>query len=269
MHNKTTKLKISLVCNVLFIVVFLFIAYYKRDRIVFYANKYLTPNKLEKDIASVYNPEPYQTDINFINVEKYPRKIKVAIMGNSLSLIKDWKQGAGLTASDAEHDYIHLLLNKISETKQYGIEFIIINIAEFERGYNDFNYARLEEIKDFNADIVIFQIGENVSTEDITENGEIFKEKYINLIKYFNIEKTIICLPFWPQKDKLRIITDVALITNTYLVDLSHLGSGIEPLNFAKAENKYENAGVGMYPGDYGMNSIANILYITMNKLIE
>jgi hypothetical protein len=234
---------------------------------------YLTPqNKLEKDIA-VLNSEPYQTEINYINKNNYEKTLKIVILGNSISLhgvVPDsWDHESGMAASDIEHDYVHILLNKISEEKQYGIEYIVINIAEFERGFNGFNYTRLTGIKEFNPDVIIFQIGENVTTKDITENGNQFRQKYIELINYCNVKNTIVCLPFWPQRDKINIITEVAIKTESYLVDLSHLGSGVEPLNLAKSENKYKHAGVAAHPGDFGMNSIANILYIMLNKMIE
>ena len=94
-------------------------------------------------------------------------------------------------------------------------------------------------------------------------------ENYLKMIEYCNGEDTIICLPFWPVKEKLNLITEVSLKSESYMVDLSHLGSGIESLNLAKSENKYKHPGVAAHPGDYGMNSIAEILYITINKIIE
>jgi hypothetical protein len=264
-------LKISYILNIFFIIIFVVCFYYSRDRVVYYANKYLLPNNIEKNIA-VFNSKPYQTDINHINKYKYERTLKIAILGNSLSfhgIDALWDHKSGMAASNIEKDYVHILLNKISETKQYSIAFLVINIADFERGFNNFNYKRLENIKEFDPDILIFQIGENVTFEDIKEKGEQFKQKYIDLIKYCNVEKTIVCLPFWPQKEKLNQITEVAITTESYLVDLSHLGSGIEPLNLAKSENKYKNSGVAAHPGDFGMNSIANMLYITLNKITK
>jgi hypothetical protein len=190
-------------------------------------------------------------------------------LGNSLTLIKDWNGGAGLTASDREYDYVHILLNKIANEKNLDIEYLVLNIADFERGFEQFDYTRLDIIRTFEPEIIIFQIGENVVTETLNSKGELFLEQYKKLINYCNGKETIICLPFWPVKEKIQLITEVALKTNSYLVDLSHLGSGIEPLNFAKSERKYDNPGVGMHPGDYGMNNIAKLLYITINKIIK
>jgi hypothetical protein len=174
-----------------------------------------------------------------------------------------------MAASDLEHDYVHILLNKISEEKQCGIDYIVLNIADFERNFEQFNYTRLEIVKQFEPEIIIFQIGENVSTETLMTKGEIFVKNYLKIVEYCNGKNTIICLPFWPVKEKLYLVTQVALKSGTYLVDLSHLGSGIDPLNLAKSENKYKHVGVAVHPGDYGMKNIAEMLYITINKILE
>jgi hypothetical protein len=194
-------------------------------------------------------------------------------LGNSISLhgIIDglWSYESGMAASDLEHDYVHILLNKISMEKKCGIEYIVINIADFERNFEQFDYTRLETVKDFCPELIIFQIGENVSTELLKIKGEIFVKNYIDLINYCNGKNTIVCLPFWPDREKINLITEVAINAETYLVDLSHLGSGIEPLNLAKSENKYNHAGVAAHPGDYGMNNIAKTIYIMINKIME
>jgi hypothetical protein len=194
-------------------------------------------------------------------------------LGNSISLhgIRNglWEYESGMAASDLEHDYVHVLLNKISEEKHCGIEYVVINISEFEREFDQFNYSRLKIVRDFDPEIVIFQIGENVLTETLIKKSEIFVKNYMELINYCNGKNTIVCLPFWPVREKLNLITEVALNAGAYLVDLSHLGSGIEPLNLAKSENKYNHAGVAAHPGDYGMENIAKILYITINGIME
>jgi hypothetical protein len=221
----------------------------------------------------VFNQSRYQTDVKYINKDKFANTIKIAVLGNSLSLhgiVENlWDHESGMAASDLDHDYVHILLNKISEEKQYGIEYIVINISDFERDFEQFNYNRLEIVKEFEPEIIIFQIGENVSTEELIEKEEIFIRNYLKMIEYCDGKNVIICLPFWPVREKLNSITKVALESGSHMVDLSHLGSGIEPLNLAKSENKYKHPGVAAHPGDYGMNNIAEILYITINKIIK
>jgi hypothetical protein len=255
-------------------IVFCFGAYYKRASIVNYITKFYNALFLEKQIEEVginfgeFISKKYQPEIQFIN-NNNNKNIRIVILGNSLTLIDDWNGGAGLTASDREHDFVHVLLNKISNENNLNIEYMILNIADFERGFEKFDYTRLEIVKNFEPDIIIFQIGENVVMAELNMKKEEFIENYIKLIEYCNGKDVIVCLPFWPVREKINVITEVALKSESYLVDLSHLGSGIEPLNFAKSEAKYDNPGVGMHPGDYGMSNIAKMLYITINKIVK
>jgi hypothetical protein len=195
---------------------FCFIAYYKRTSIVNYATKFYEKIFLEKQIEQVgmdykeFAQRKYEPEIQYIN-NNYEKNIKIAILGNSLTLIPSWNGGAGLTASDKEHDYAHILLNKISKEKSLNIEYLLLNIADFERDFEKFDYTRLEAIQNFKAEIIIFQLGENVETKILDSKGEIFLEQYTKLINYCNGKETIVCLPFWPIREKIQIITEVAV----------------------------------------------------------
>jgi len=264
----------SIILNIFLFSFLCFGAYYKRASLANYVTKYYNTIFLKKELEKIgeqfgeFSHQKYQAEIQLIN-NNHNKKIKIAILGNSLTLIPDWNGGAGLTASEPSKDYVHILLNTISTEKKLNIEYLILNIAEFEREFEGFNFNRLEIIRNFEPDIIIFQIGENVLTERLRIKGELFINNYVSLISYCSGENVIICLPFWPEKEKINLITEVALKSESYLVDLSHLGSGIDPLNFASSERKYDNPGVGAHPGDYGMNNIAKLLFITLNKIIE
>jgi hypothetical protein len=274
MAMKRIWLTLSIILNIFLLVCMCFLAYYKRYSIVAYVKKNYDALFFEKNIEEVginfgeFIQEKYHSEIQLID-NNNEQKIKIAVLGNSLSLIPDWNGGAGLAASNKELDYVHVLFKKISYENDLSIEYLVLNIADFERGYEYFDNNRLEIIKNFEPEIIIFQIGENVSTEMLKLKKEIFIENYIKLIEYCNGKNTIVCLPFWPDREKLNIITEVALKSGAYLVDLSHLGSGIEPLNFARSERKFDHAGVAAHPGDYGMSNIAEILYITIRKIIK
>ena len=271
---KRKALSVSITLNIVLLSILCFGAYYKRASIIRYAGIFYNTvfNRNGYDL-SVFNERPYETEIKYINNNGYERTVKIAVLGNSISLhgiIEGlWDHESGMAASGAEQDYVHKLLNRIAREKECGIEYTVINISEFERDFENFDLERLEKIKEFGPDIIIFQIGENVPSEMLRDKEEVFMEKYINLIEYCNGKEAVICLPFWPDKEKIKIITETALKSGVYLADLSHLGSGIDPLNFARSEKKFDNPGVGAHPGDYGMNNIAKILYIIINKIIE
>lgn len=272
---KRKALSVSITLNIVLLSILCFGAYYKRASITNYITKFYNSLFLEKNIEKTgklfgeFSRQEYQPEIQYINNSGGGDKIKIAVLGNSLTLIHDWNGGSGLTASGPDKDYVHILLNKISIEKNLSIEYIVLTIAEFEREFETFDFTRLGTVKKFEPDIIIFQIGENTPSEKMKDKGEVFMEKYINLIEYCNGKEAVICLPFWPDKEKIKIITETALKSGVYLADLSHLGSGIDPLNFARSEKKFDNPGVGAHPGDYGMNNIAKILYIIINKIIE
>lgn len=198
------------------------------------------------------------------------KTVEFLFLGNSLTYTgvpdeEPDKTRRGLTSTKIENDYVHRLVSMYAKKYEVNIKFSCVNISDFERGFmnQSFSKDKLKNIQVQNPDVVIFQIGENVSYEDITINGEIFFERYCELAGIFADSKKVICIPFWPVKEKINIITDVAVATDSRLCDLSHLGSGIDFENFASSYKKYRKPGVGAHPGDTGMDRIAkNILCV-------
>ena len=95
----------------------------------------------------------------------------------------------------------------------------------------------------------------------------------VELLSHFPSAKRIICIPFWPNKYKAIHTTNVALKTKSHLVDLSHLGASVVvkmvitlmQTTLLKVTKNYKQPGVGIHPGDYGMQSIADAIYIVIN----
>lgn len=99
--------------------------------------------------------------------------------------------------------------------------------------------------------------------------GEELETKYAELVRKFPKAIKIVCLPFWPDKEKINRMTNIAVTNNCFLIDLSHLGSGIDELNFASSYKKYKQPGVGAHPGDYGMENIATNIYTVINSTLK
>ncbi len=156
--------------------------------------------------------------------------------------------------------------------KNISVEYAVINVASFERNFESFDKNRLEKIKNFMPDYVIFQLGENVPRDRLKKDDEynLFVSKYVEFISEFKGSKKIVCLPFWYEKNKISAITAAALKTNAFIVDLSHLGaSSHDNRNYAKSERKYSNRGVGIHPGDFGMENISNNIFSVFNALMN
>lgn len=117
-------------------------------------------------------------------------------------------------------------------------------------------------------DFLFVQIGENVAKDDIVES-EMFENEYVKLLSLFPNSRRIITVPFWPEKEKQYAVTNVAIKSESYLVDISHLGAGTDKKNFASSYKEYTQPGVGAHPGDYGMANIARSLYAAFNVLYD
>lgn len=203
--------------------------------------------------------------------------IKILFLGNSIALhpmVEDFlpsKQVRGMMASSSDKDYIHRLAKQIAKKHRINVKFSVVNIADFERQfpYHSFAKGKLSMAKVRHPDILIVQIGENVNEDDIKDPHK-FEEMYICLLSLFPNSKRIITLPFWPSKQKQYAITNVAIRSNSYLVDISHLGDGTDKQNFASSQKKhYKLDGVASHPGDIGMQHIADCYYATINALMN
>ena len=200
--------------------------------------------------------------------------LTILFLGNSITrhgMIEDFQpcmEARGMMATTPDKDYVHQLVSIIAQNKKVNVNYSVANIADFERSFtkHPFNMRKLDDAEIKQPDILIVQIGENVSEKDIKDPKK-FEEEYVRLLSNFPHAKRIITLPFWPNKQKEYAITNVAICSSSYLVDLSHLGNGADLENFAKSFRKYETPGVGEHPGDVGMKHIADCLYATINAI--
>ena len=228
----------------------------------------------EKDLKQ-FNKEPYSFGNGRIDIGS-EQTIKILFLGNSLTYTSAPEEEAdkelrGLTATSKDKDYVHQLMKMISENKNVNIDYSVVNIAAFERNFSrtEFDYRQLEKVETDEPDYLVVQIGENISCEDMKNYGEELETKYAELVRKFPKAIKIVCLPFWPDKEKINRMTNIAVTNNCFLIDLSHLGSGIDELNFASSYKKYKQPGVGAHPGDYGMENIAKNIYTVINSTLK
>jgi len=209
-------------------------------------------------------------------------KYKILIIGNSLSyhgIVKEigWEHISGMAATSKEKDFVHLLFKNVEKKlPEKMICLRISNFADFERNLGGFEPKNLDRLIIYQPDLIVFQLGENVSIQNQNDKS-LFEEKYIELINNFKKNGnplTICTTPFFPSLPKNEIIEKVALSTNSYLVDLSHLPL-LNSENYAKDEKNYSGDksgwkvdGIGVHPGDIGMENIAKQIFITINASI-
>ena len=202
--------------------------------------------------------------------------VSILFLGNSLTrhgigFVEGFMEGdaRGMAATDIDKDYVHRLVQMISEHDSASVRYSVTNIAEFERQFHLRPFPWDDKLSDAmvqQPDILIVQIGENVSTDAITGHREEFIDEYARLLERYPHSRRIITLPFWMDVQKCDAITEVALRTRSDIADLSHLGHrNSDPRNFAKYYRHYSNPGVGEHPSDYGFEQIAKMLLVATN----
>ncbi len=176
--------------------------------------------------------------------QKISKNEKLLFLGNSITLTPPaphigWNGNYGMAASSEQNDYVHIV------SKTLGAEFKALNLAEWERGYSNYNYNELNKNLGW-ADVVIIKLGENVS--DIRPD---FRSSFARLSRTLNCPNTIIVSTWWPNPQLNEIMRSVALENNFKWVQLPDHDATFNAPNFA-------DPGVANHPGDKGMKLIAD-----------
>lgn len=197
---------------------------------------------------------------------------KVLYLGNSITLhgaapAIGWTGNWGMAASAAEKDYVHLLSADIAKASGVPPEIMVRNIASFERGYDTFDIAKeLQDELDFQADLVIVAIGENVAVPATDEAKAAFAQAFGQLIatlQQHGDPAIFVRSSFWPNSTKDGIMRQASVQAGVTFVDITKLGH--DKSNEA-SERKFEHAGVAAHPGDKGMRAIADAIFISIRE---
>ena len=141
----------------------------------------------------------------------------------------------------------------------------VYNLANFERHYSNYDYNILKPLVEYKPDIIIFQLGENYKRE----NDELYFKQLVKLINYFgNDNIKIVTSPYWGQRRKNKLNEKAALDTNSFYVDISNLFA-YDKKTRADYKKKFSEVALGMHPGEYGMQRIAEELFVLINALIN
>lgn len=247
-------------------------------------------HKLEKKILKMVNRNentPSESVLAIFNSNPLPAydgvydagvdsTISIVFLGNSITYHSVWEENGdqrprGMAATTLEQDYVHQLIDLIATSYHVNVKYSITNIANLERGYASYDFnmdSCFQMLGTTEPDILILQMGENVSWGDVEENADKFKKLYSKIYEYYPNSHKFVTLPFWLRSDENYLITEVATNYGTIVIDLSHLGA--DPAkNFASSHKHYDHAGIGMHPGDEGMLNIANCLFSAIRATIN
>ena len=118
------------------------------------------------------------------------------------------------------------------------------------------------EVKDFDANIIVIRIGENITAQKHLEvNCKPYFAKAVDFLVGPGAEKVIITDMFWYSiyNDCLREVCEEKGHTFCHLTDL-------ENDERTMAKGLFEHAGVAGHPGDFGMQCIADRI---LEKIFE
>ena len=208
---------------------------------------------------------------------------KILIIGNSITRhgISEkigWNHISGMAASNINNDYAHILFKKTEVLiPNRRICMRISTLSTFERNFHNFNLKTIDSLVNYKPDVIIFQLGENVVFDSINTKL-LFEKKYIELINYAKgkFNPIVICTtPFFPSQEKNEVIKKVTYKTKSFLTDLSHLYL-LDKTNYVKNELNYPgdkstwiHLGIGVHPGDFGMENIATQIFLNINAVIN
>ncbi len=141
----------------------------------------------------------------------------------------------------------------------------VYNLANFERHYQHFDYNVLKPLKDYKPDIIIFQLGENY----LKNNDSLYYHNFVKLINYFgNVKLKIVTSPYWGDGVKNELNEKAALVTDSFYVDISNLFVYNQETR-ADYKKNFEDKALGKHPGEYGMQRIAEEIFILINACIS
>ena len=190
-------------------------------------------------------------------------------LGNSITVHAPnevWWNEVGMAASDADHDYVHLVASWLSTS--HG------KVACHPYYYYAWEMAKdrasklslLDPYLDPGLDLVTIQLGENA--EDLTT----FEQDLEDLIRYVQAKapeaKILVIDDFWPNEERSRMKQNAAEKTGAEYISLKDIqgrteaeaGTGAVVYDAAGNPHTIENTDVAAHPGDRGMKVIADMI---------
>ncbi len=218
-------------------------------------------NQIDKN--DVPAEKQLKTDTPLFYENKDGKGIRILFVGNSITLhgykpdIGWYGVNYGMAASAKENDYAHLVMREVKK-KDDDAACAICQASQWELNYKDCDDVlyKYDEIRDFDADIMIMRIVENCPTQNF--DSEKFFENYKKLIDYINPNgkaRVILTTGFWkhPGDDEIIRVGKEREYDTIYLGELGEDES-------MKAIGLFEHGGVANHPGDKGMRAIADLI---------
>lgn len=190
---------------------------------------------------------------------------KVLILGNSITYApanptEGWNCSCGMAASTVEKDFVHLLTARFKILNN-NTTVDAVNIAEFERNFDTYDFNKLQAYRDAKPDIIILRIGENVLREN---EAVLFEAKYVELLNYLKVNNTGVKIlaagSVWPNHN----LANTVMSNHSTYISLISLQNDFSNFAFGM----YTNPGIADHPSDKGMRSISDQIWAEIQKLL-
>lgn len=205
------------------------------------------------------------SEVSYFGQEGAPTKI--LIVGNSITRHGPcaeigWNRDWGMAASAPEKDYVHRLYSML-QASGYDVQMRIRQAAGWERNFlKEDVLVDYQGEHDFQADIVVFRLGENVLEAD----KPFFKEAMEQFVSFLcpATGTMIFTTCFWKNDTIDEAICEVAnkrkepCLNGCFSVDERNMALG-----------QFAHGGVSIHPSDAGMEEIAKTIFQAIASIIQ
>lgn len=219
---------------------------------------------INENTVSSENQLPRSAWIFYMGPENAPKRL--LILGNSITRHGPnpgigWDADWGMAASDIDHDYVHLIQSDLTAAGKKVLT-MVRSASVWEKNHAEENHLDdyLTE-HEFEADLILFRIGENVPK---TSDMELFAVRLREFIDYVNPKKSPIVFTstVWDSEMRNAPIRALAEELGMPFIDLTEIGRRDDLM----AIGLFEHKGVAMHPGDAGMRYIADAVLPELEK---
>ncbi len=198
---------------------------------------------------------------------------KVLFLGNSITKHGpkadiDWSGNWGMAASAEAKDYVHVFTASLAQKQGFTPEIHVKNIADFERAHQGYDFAtKLKEAIDFQADLIVLAIGENVPALKTPEEKAKLQEAVTKLLTKLKGDRKPVILVrsgFWANAAKDEALHGACDAVSGIFADIGALAK--DKSLYGRAEREFKHDGVANHPGDKGMAAIADALMKALSR---
>lgn len=189
---------------------------------------------------------------------------RLLVLGNSLVLsppdpLYDWWGYWGMAATDADHDFAHVLQGQLSGFYRAPVDLRARHVKPMETRPDKFNLKQYRDEIKWGADIVVIRMGDNVgSNEGIRQAYYAQMQELIEAVT--KPGALLICTGRWYPEATVdaeqRAICEAHGGRWVVIADMYS-----ESKYFAASEGNYSDEGVASHPGDVGHAEIAARIY--------